>query len=247
MIGRRRGGARAILIALLAIGLLAAGALAWIGSGRSDGLPPRPASEQPPLMLLTSLPLIFPEEFSLEGGGSPALEALESRYRVEPIGVADAQSLAAGELLLMAHPLAQPAEVLVELDKWVRGGGRVLILADPRLEWPSELPLGDLRRPPPYFADTGLLGHWGLRLDAPDEAGPKERQVDGRSVLLGSPGTLSGDCKIEGEGLVARCSVGRGRATVIADADLLQPPGASEAQTESNLQFLLAELARLER
>lgn len=243
----RRGRPLAVLVAVLAIALLAAGALAWIGRDGSRELPPRAASERPPLMLVTSLPLIFPEEFGLEMQDSPALEALESRYRVLPIGVADAQSLGDGDLLLMAHPLAQPAEALVELDSWVRNGGRVLILADPRLEWPSELPLGHSHRPPPYFADTGLLGHWGLNLDAPDHPGPQERVVDGRRVSALSPGRLTGRCDTAGEGLVARCSIGRGRATVIADADLLQPKTASSKQVQSNLQFILSELERLEQ
>lgn len=234
-----------LLTILLAV--LAAGAFALSLQERTNQLPPRPPGERRTLMLVTSLPLIFSEEFSLQSSGSPALDALETRYRVVPIGVADSRSLEQGELLLMAHPLAQPAEVLVELDSWVRGGGRALILADPRLDWPSELPLGDVRRPPPFYADTGLLGHWGLRLDAPDEPGPQERLVDGRRVLVESPGALFGHCPTSGEGLVARCLVGEGRATVIADADLLQPRSGSEAERDSNLQFILAELDRLER
>lgn len=234
------------LLTLLLIAIAAA-AFALSLQERTAKLPPRPADERPTLMLVTSLPLIFSEHFSLESAGSPTLDALESRYSVVPIGVADAQSLKPGDLLLMAHPLAQPAEVLVELDAWVRGGGRALILADPRLDWPSELPLGDIRRPPPFYADTGLLGHWGLRLDAPDEPGPQQRLVDGRRVLLESPGTLAGHCPIAGDGLVARCSVGKGRATVIADADLLQPRSGSADQRDSNHQFILAELDRLER
>ena len=74
-------------------------------------------------------------------------------------------------MLLMAHPLAQPAEALVDLDRWVRDGGRLLLLADPKLDWPSKRALGDTLRPPPAFADTGLLAHWGLRLDAPADGG----------------------------------------------------------------------------
>ncbi len=133
---------------------------------------PRPAAERPTLALLTSLPLVFGESFGLEGGGSPALTRLEQRYNVVPIGVADAASLEGQELLLMAHPRAQPAEALVELDRWVRGGGQLLLLADPKLDWPSERPLGDRLRPPPAFADTGLLGHWGLTLSGPEPDGP---------------------------------------------------------------------------
>ena len=99
---------------------------------------------------------------------------------------------ASGGLLLMAHPRAQPAEALVDLDHWVRGGGRLLLLADPMLEWPSERPLGDPLRPPPAFADTGLLKHWGLRLDAPDERGPGSAHARRTDDLTVSPGSLVG-------------------------------------------------------
>jgi hypothetical protein len=198
-------------------------------------------------MLLTSLPLIFPERFGLESAGSATLDSLESRYRVVPIGTTEAEALDKADLLFLAHPQAQTAEALVDLDRWVRKGGRVLILADPRLDWPSELPLGHIHRPPPYFADTGLLRHWGLRLDAPDEPGPQERTVGGRRILVGSPGSLDGRCALEAEGLVARCAIGKGRATIIADADLLRPDDASPEEAESNLQFILEELQRLER
>ena len=113
------------------------------------------SGRRPTLLLLTSLPLVFGEQFSIKGGGSPALKALETRYRVVPISVADQAELARGRLLLMAHPRAQPAEDLVALDQWVRGGGRVLLLADPMLEWPSDRPLGDPLRPPPMFWTPG--------------------------------------------------------------------------------------------
>ena len=152
------------------------------------------------MLLLTSLPLVLPDKFTLEGGGSPALKALETRYRVVPISVTDQAELARGRLLLMAHPLAQPAEDLVALDAWVRGGGHVLLLADPMLEWPSARPLGDPLRPPPMFMDTGLLAHWGLRLDAPDERGPQEGMLGGHKVMTASPGRLAGRCAIGGEG-----------------------------------------------
>ena len=84
-------------------------------------------------------------------------------------------------MLLAAQPRALPAEELVALDAWVRRGGRLLLLADPMLEWPSERPLGDRLRPPALFADTGLLQHWGLRLDAPDERGPRQSGAGGTS------------------------------------------------------------------
>ena len=223
-----------------------AAALALIPRDQGGHLSSRADTQKPVLMVLTTLPLLFPEEFTLEGGGSKALSALERRYRVMPIGTTDAASLKQGRLLLMAHPLAQPADALVDLDRWVREGGRVLLLADPQLDWPSGRPLGDKLRPPPSFADTGLLKHWGLTVAAPAESGPQQRELAGRRILTASSGMLSGSCEIERGGFVARCALGKGRAVVVADADFLnveEPDGP----TESNLDALVAELDRLER
>jgi hypothetical protein len=65
-------------------------------------------------------------------------------------------------LLLAAQPQALTAERLVALDKWVRDGGRLVLLADPLLRFDSSRPLGDRFRPPLRYPDTGLLAHWGL-------------------------------------------------------------------------------------
>ena len=229
---------------MLGAGLIAAAGLAYVAD-RGEAPAPPPAAK-PTLMLLTSLPLVFGEQFGLEGGGSPALTALETRYAVTPVGVADGETLEQGKLLLMAHPLAQPAEALVDLDRWVRQGGRLLLLADPLLEWPSERPLGDTLRPPPAFADTGLLKHWGLRLDAPDERGPMSRRLGGYEVLTNSPGSLAGRCPVSRDGLVAHCRIGKGEATIVADADFLNIEDL-DGPTEKNLDAMLAELAALER
>lgn len=214
--------------------VLAIAGLGSLGMSYRDREVPaeRPIAERPTLALVTSLPLVFGESFSLEGGGSPALTRLEQRYRVLPIGVTDASSLRGQRLLLMAHPRAQPAEALVQLDRWVRRGGHLLLLADPRLDWPSDRPLGDKLRPPPAFADTGLLAHWGLSLSTP------------RPGESATAGTLAGGgkCEIRNDGLVARCRIGRGVATVIADADFLN---ANEPDA-SGLDLLVIELDRLE-
>ena len=189
----------------------------------------RAPEQRPTLALLTSLPLIFGERFGLDSGGSPALSRLELRYNVVPIGVADAASLSGQRLLLMAHPRAQPADALVDLDRWVRGGGHVVLLADPKLDWESARPLGDKLRPPPAFADTGLLAHWGLSLSGPDDQGR------GSFASVGS----GRGCEILDDAFVARCRIGRGAATIIADADFLN----GEPQS---LDLMLDELARLE-
>ena len=212
---------RRLLFGVLALAAIAA--LSGLGISYRPDPKTGPQVERAKLALLTSLPLVFSESFSLESGGSAALSRLEQHYQVVPIGVANAASLKGRKLLLMAHPRAQPAEALVDLDQWVRGGGHLLLLADPRLEWPSELPLGDKLRPPPMFADTGLLRHWGLSL---------------------SPDGLSsnGSCQLSGEGLIARCRIGRGRVTVIADADFLNV----EDPEGPGLDLLTRELSGLE-
>jgi len=235
---------RAAIVACVLL-IAAAAGLALVRNS-PEPLPPRPEAKRPPLLLLTSLPLVFGEQFSLRGGGSPALKALETRYQVVPISVTDPADLARGRLLLMAHPLAQPAEDLVALDDWVRRGGRVLLLADPRLEWPSERPLGDPLRPPPMFMDTGLLAHWGLRLDTPDRRGAELRRLGGFDVATVSPGELFGGCAIASDRLVAHCRIGKGEATIVADADFIDTPALGPAGNH-NLDALLAELDRLER
>lgn len=240
-------GARRRVMIWIAAAFAALAALAFAQQlRRPQAIAPRPAAQRPPLLLLTSLPLVFGEDFSLQGGGSPALNALVTRYRVIPISVTDTAELNKGRLLLMAHPLAQPAEDLVALDDWVRSGGRVLLLADPMLEWPSSRPLGDPLRPPAMFMDTGLLAHWGMRLDPPDDRGPNAAKLGGYDIVTVSPGQLSGGCHISADRLVARCRLGKGAATIVADADLLdvQHLGSSAGH---NLDAVLRELASLER
>ena len=237
---------RVLLVGFLILLICGAAALALMPRERADEAVTREKAEKPVLMLLTTLPLLFSEEFTLEGGGSQALTALETRYRVVPIGTTDAASLKQGRLLLLAHPLAQTSDSLVELDRWIRAGGKVLLLADPTLAWPSELPLGDKRRPPPSFADTGLLKHWGLTLGAPAPSGPRRRTIAGNEIVTVSSGRLAGSCEIESGGFVARCAIGKGRAVLIADADFLNVEDL-DGPTESNLRVLLTELAALER
>jgi hypothetical protein len=239
MTGARR---RALLFLLLAV--IAAAALGLAAIRRAAPLPARPSERRPPLLLLTSLPLVFGEDFSLHGG-STALKKLQTRYRVIPISAAAPSDLSKGRLLLMAQPPAQTAENLVTLDDWVRRGGRVLLLADPLLEWPSQRPLGDPLRPPPMFTDTGLLAHWGLTLDAPVQPAAASRRVGSFEVQTFSPGTLRGKCAVGSDGFVARCPIGRGTATIVADADLLNVDQLGP-KAHHNLDALLEELATLE-
>ncbi|MEO7379762.1 MAG: hypothetical protein ABIV23_06830, partial [Sphingomicrobium sp.] len=92
-------------LAVVAAGLVALAVAAALYATRPD--PPR--TERPVLLLVTSLPLVFGEKFTLGGGGSAALTALSKQYRVEPIAIADSAHLAGHRLLMMAQPRAQTA------------------------------------------------------------------------------------------------------------------------------------------
>ena len=230
--------------------IVAAAGVGMVLKDRSRSLPERPPGERPGLAVLTSLPIVFPEQFTLQAPAAPALKALQSRYRIVPISVTDAQSLGQARFLLMAQPQAQPAEALVELDQWVRAGGRVLLLADPELEWQSERPLGDALRPPLAFPDTGLLVHWGLRLDAPDRRGPRSIAIGDVEIRANSPGSLvatTAGCVVGPERLIARCRIGEGQAIVVADADFINAGRIEGGAGSANLDLLLEELGRLER
>lgn len=203
---------------------------------------------KPTIHVLTSLPLLFDEGFGLAPASGPAATYLRQRYTLKPIDLPS--QLPPGAVLLAAQPRALPAEELVALDAWVRGGGRLLLLADPLLEWPSERALGDRLRPPISYADTGLLAHWGLRLDAPDTRGPRSIRDDGLSVDMLSPGTLvgiGGDCAVERDSMVAQCRLGQGSATIVADADLINIAAVEAAvgRRTGNLAVLDRHLSRL--
>ena len=215
----------------------------------SCGQAAEPEAPKPELFLLTALPLIWSEDFALDPPTQPAMEELEKHYRIKALDLPS--QLPDGALLLAAQPRALPAEELVALDAWVRRGGRLLLLADPLLEWPTGLPLGDRRRAPLAFPDTGLLAHWGIRLDAPDARGPKMGAIGQTPVLTASPGTIvrtSGACAIENAGLVARCLVERGSAIVVADADFLNlGEGGIDGPTDGNVPALVSQLDSLSR
>lgn len=186
---------------------------------------PEPAvpSAKPRLALLTSLPVVFGESFGLDADRSPLLDELEKEFTVLPVD--GPEQLTPGGLLLAVQPQALTAERLVALDRWVRQGGRLVLLADPFLRFESALPLGDRFRPPLRYPDTGLLAHWGLRLD--DEIDTRLDEVEtefGRGIRLsvGGLGSLTragGACTLSPTRVVARCRIGEGYATIVADAD----------------------------
>lgn len=200
---------------------------------------------KPELALLTSLPIAFGESFGFDQGRNPLLGELENSFTVTPVD--GPEQLRAQGLLLAVQPQAMTAERLVALDKWVRDGGRLVLMADPVLRFESERPLGDRFRPPLRYPDTGLLAHWGLMLDDAADEQAKAVEIDlGRGIRVNAAGLGSftragGSCTLSQTRAVARCRIGKGYATLVADADIAMAP---EEEQRTVVLELLGELTR---
>lgn len=230
-------------IALAVLGAIGATVSAWLFCalashswavpvlGSADGT----GGVKPPLAVLTSLPLLPGAAVSPADGLNGAVQpmplhdALQRRFAITPIDSLTAGALRGQQRLLLAHPpLLAPSE-LVALDAWVRAGGRAVILADPLLVWPTQLPPGDRRRPPLTSLLDPLLGHWGLTLAAvaPEREGVERRFLASGALLpLAAAAHFTvagGSCRTVEDGLMALCPIGRGQARLVADADLLDP------------------------
>jgi hypothetical protein len=194
-------------------------------------------------MLMTGLPLVWGEKGPFDPAARPAAAYVELKreFDFRPVDVLDSASLARGRLLFLAQPqLLAPAE-LAALDGWIRGGGRALILTDPMLTWPSGLPPGDIRRPPPAGLLEPLLGHWRLALDPPPRPGEVAERWNGRRLAMDSPGRFrssSPGCVVGPRDWTAVCRLGRGSVRLVADADLMRDslwaPDGPDRRTADN-------------
>lgn len=211
------------------------------------------------IVLMSSLPLVY-------GAGVDMAGVIEGKAQPHPLysmmaadhdlvvaDVLDAQTLSGARLMILVQPRALMPPELVALDGFVRGGGRLLLFVDPQLEWPRGTGLGDPRGPVRSALISPLLKHWGLELTDPGVE--SVRSGDLRAVLVhpGQFGELPGKigdatCRIAAARHVARCTVGRGRALLVADADLLDPAlindsGESGHANRQSVHDLIAELA----
>ncbi|MXP41686.1 ABC transporter [Altererythrobacter soli] len=192
-------------------------------------------AQQPraPLGLMGTIPIYWgeAEQFGdLIGGAAEAHWAraeLEREYELRPIAYLDEAALAGLDRLLLAQPRPLSGEENVALDAWVRGGGQLLLFADPMMTGHSEFGLGDRRRPQDVVLLSPILNHWGLALQFADDQplGTRVARDGDLAVPVNLPGqfTLAGDegCALSAEGLLARCALGRGHATILADAAML--------------------------
>ncbi len=239
----------ALAAAVLAI---TGGIAAWALPGRdAEPMPAVRQANAPALALFTSLPIYWRETDDLSqvldgpsdgdddgdhsgeghGGTHWARTALEADYRLVPLDALDGEDLASLKRLVMAQPRPLAPAENVALDEWVRGGGRLLLFADPFLTEHSRFALGDKRRPQDIVLLSPILSHWGLELRFDEDQPEAVRMValGGGKVPVRLPGTLArieggvgSDCRIEDGGLLATCTIGKGRATIVADAAMLE-------------------------
>ncbi len=218
---------------LLGVGALLAIILLAIWAGRQNG----EAADKPKVALLTSLPLMMQEgdlAQTLQEGAepSPAISRLQETFEIVAIDdVAEIKDRAFA-LALLAQPRAFAPADYADLDAWISAGGRAIILADPALQWESEYPLGDSRRPLFTSMMSPLFDHWGLKLTLPMDQQEEELDVvlNGMRLKLAAAGAWQlvdrkrdSGCVLAEPPVLASCTIGKGRALLLADADMLDP------------------------
>lgn len=212
------------------------------------------------IALMSSLPLVYGAGIDMAGviagkaAPHPLYRALAEAHDLVVPDVLDAATLRNVRLAILVQPRALGPAELVALDDHVRAGGRLLLFADPLLEWPRGMGFADPRGPLRSSLISPLLRHWGLELQNPGIESISEGKSRALLVHPGQFGVLpgkSGDalCSLDAGGLVARCRVGKGRAILVADADLLDPeilenPGESATANRQWVHDLLQELAK---
>ncbi len=233
---------------------------------RSDAGPAQAAqaTSTTSIYLMTSLPIVWGDDATMEnilsGDAEPApvYRYWQHKYDIEPVDSLEGLASADPDVLLLAQPRAMAPADLADLDSWVRGGGYAVILTDPLLLWPTELPIGDPRRPLSTGLLSPLLGNWGLTLVARQGAVPQkvEMTFDDFVVSVLEPGSFESSaqvgngatCRMKAERFIALCEIGSGRAVLVADADLLheslwsidEGEAIEEADTIRFLDMLIA-------
>lgn len=185
--------------------------------------------------LFTTLPLLWSESADVAELVKPAEAphwarlAIEREGRIAPLDTLAAPRLARLDRLVLAQPRPLSPEENVALDQWVRGGGKLLLLADPMLTEPSRFPLGDRRRPQDTVLISPILAHWGIELMF-DETRPSveaDANVMGVEVPVLLHGTFrlrpeARGCRLWAEGSALSCAIGKGRLVALADAAVLE-------------------------
>lgn len=246
---------------------LAAALLASLGAGcdEAPAAPQNPPSRER-LGLMTSLPLYWPLGAGVEeiASGRAAMPwqraALEQAYEIEPLdtlapipglaaGAAPTDPLAGLTRLAVIQPRGLSPADNVALDQWVRAGGRLLLVLDPALTGEYDLPLGDPRRPADSALIPPVVARWGLavRFDEAQGEGVSEQALGEAALPLALAGEVAiadpsaAACTLLAESAAARCKVGKGSVTLIADAALFEHRELA-GEGEAALRRLVAEV-----
>lgn len=247
----------ALLAALAALGACNA---APAGPAAQESAAPRAR-----LGVMSSLPLYWPIGATMGdiAGGQAQVPwqrtALERAFVLEPLDTLAAipglstdapetDPLAGLDRLAVIQPRGLSPADNAALDAWVRGGGRLLLALDPALTGEYEFPLGDPRRPVDAALIPPAVARWGMavRFDAAQEAAVTTAPLGAATLPLALGGEIAltdpaaADCTLLAGGAAARCRVGKGRVTLIADAALFEHPELAGEEGEI-LRAVLAE------
>lgn len=221
--------------------------LAWSGRETDEAGVPDQSSE---IGLMTGLPLYWADGADISAllDGKAELpwvrQVLERRYRLRPLdylGTGDGDevsSLEGLERLLIVQPRGLSPSDNVALDAWVRDGGSLFYVLDPMLTREYAVPIGDPRHPPVIGLIPPVLPRWGVtmevRVDQPDGPHLVSTPVGPVPVMHGGQLVPSdsgvADCTISPGALLARCTVGEGEVTILADATLFELVEGNEEQ-----------------
>ncbi|ALE17163.1 hypothetical protein AMC99_01875 [Altererythrobacter epoxidivorans] len=255
-----------LVAALFVAVALAVGAYALFANGTLNE-PDEQWAEREPMGLMTSLPIYWGEGAdmaTIASGDAPhpwMRGVIERHYLIQPLDAlgadidpsADAppaNPLAGMERLAIIQPRSISPADNAALDEWVRKGGKLLLVLDPMLSGRYDYSLGDPRHPTVSALIPPVMARWGLMMQYDDSQSFDVRMVDavgdqiptvmaGELLPFGEDGDEGrADCTIKPGGVVAVCTVGKGRATIVADAAMFEQPGSEGVGDDTILALL---------
>ena len=242
---KTRANKRAALLAVIALLALAAGGAVWWMANSQAPDAKLVTVTRARLGLMSTLPIYWGEAAGIEEilqSDSPppwVRSRLERHYEVVPLDTLDMLEDSGLDRVLLAQPRALSGAENVALDAWVRGGGHLLLFADPMLTGEYRFAIGDRRRPQDVVLLSPILARWGLGLEYDPAQLAGERMAEaagtalpvnqaGRFLLAPDASDAPGECTLSGGGLAASCRIGNGQVLLIADAAMLDDAEGSD-------------------
>lgn len=166
-----------------------------------------------------------------ESRPAPIYKYWQENYDIEAVDSLEGLIDSATDIVMLVQPRAMAPADLADLDDWVRKGGNAIIMTDPDLVWPSELPLGNPQRPLASGLLSPLLKHWGLELVSQGNATElvELEYADNKFSTVGiggfeklnQPSADDLPCNFSEAGFIAQCQIEKGHVILVADADFL--------------------------